>query len=245
MRISVELVPRSRETLLDDLEVVRSDERVGMVNVPDLTGRRISSLEAARLLSPRSDLPIMPHIRAMDHEVERVEEIVECLEESDTGRVLVVRGDPPKNAERKVYDTTSAQLIAALKCVAPSLVVFAGFDPYRDFGKEMERVQAKRDAGASGFFTQPLFSLPAIEVLASQLSDDVVFWGLTPVHSRWSCSYWERQGVMFPVDFAPTREWNARFARKVLRWVEKEFSQHSAYLMPIKVSVAQYLNDVL
>lgn len=240
MIISLEIVPRSEATLLSD-----SRDTIGypvsMFNIPQLKRSDLGSLRAAALLKRVTPLPIVAHIRAFDYSLDEVDELCEQLTSLNLVGLLVVQGDPPEKGHPH-FGTTSVQLIQAIKKRLPGFAVFAAFDPYKNINTEFDRVREKMDVGADGFFTQPFFSLDAIKTVADHLHDGLVFWGLSPVQGEWSQRYWEKQGVVFPRDFTPTTEWNTSFAKQVLEWARKEGS--SLYLMPIKVSVADYLNNI-
>ena len=72
----------------------------------------------------------------------------------------------------------------------------------------------------------------------------LVYWGVTPVTSERSKSYWEmKNNVIFPKGFEATLEWSVDFAKKV-----KEFADvhgDNLYLMPIKGNLEGYLSGVL
>jgi len=56
-------------------------------------------------------------------------------------------------------------------------------------------------------------------------------------------AYWETTNrVVLPRYFRPTMEWNREFARDVLRFVKSNDS--NAYLMPIRVDLAEYLKGL-
>jgi methylenetetrahydrofolate reductase (NADPH) len=101
-------------------------------------------------------------------------------------------------------------------------------------------VAQKRAAGASGFFTQPLFDLRDVDRCAALLDDTTTFWGLSPVVSDRSQRYWQQVNrVQFPSEFVPTLHWNQRFALRFLSEIADRGG--NAYLMPIKVDIERYL----
>jgi methylenetetrahydrofolate reductase (NADPH) len=212
-----------------------------MFNVPQLLRYDLGSLKSALLLKRFVPLPVVIHIRAMDYSLDEVDELYARCVATGVEGVLVVQGDAPIGNQPH-FGTTSIQLIEALKKHAPPFAVFAAFDPYKNLEAELQRAQAKRDVGVDGFFTQPFFSVVHMSRIASELCGDIVFWGLTPVQSTWSHSYWQRQNVIFPQGFRPTQDWNNWFVRQALDFVAR--NDFNAYLMPIKVPVATYLNYV-
>ena len=83
-----------------------------------------------------------------------------------------------------------------------------------------------------------------LEIYADMLEGQNVYWGVTPVLSERSQSYWElKNNVIFPRGFAPTLEWSIEFSKKV-----KDFAINrgdNLYLMPIKSNLEEYLAGVL
>jgi len=58
----------------------------------------------------------------------------------------------------------------------------ASLDPYRDRARDvLQDIAEKREAGATGFFTQPFFDLRFMEIWSDQLDGCDVYWGLSPV----------------------------------------------------------------
>jgi methylenetetrahydrofolate reductase (NADPH) len=244
--VSIELVPRSAASLAADLQLMR--ERLPsarMVNIPDLLGFELRSWEAceqARRVVPRA----VPHLRAMDFDLDRrLAVLIETLRKADLPEVLIVQGDPPQDLHRQVFPTKSSELIRALKAASPHTTVYAAVDPYRaSFRVEMEHVEAKRDAGADGFFTQPFFDLRLMDVWAEVLAGQEVYWGVSPVLSERTRRYWQtKNNAFFPAAFAPTLEWNRRFAADCLAWVRERGA--SIYYMPIRADIAEYLGGIL
>jgi methylenetetrahydrofolate reductase (NADPH) len=123
--------------------------------------------------------------------------------------------------------------------------VYAGFDPYRSGVRdELTYLQAKREAGADGFFSQPFFDLRLLDVWAELLAGDRVFWGVSPVLSPRTRSYWETKNrAFFPADFAPTLDWNRDFAARALSWARA--AEANLYFMPIRVDLETWLGGIL
>ena len=126
----------------------------------------------------------------------------------------------------------------------PEITVYAGIDQYRSSMKEEEyRIRRKQLAGAKGFFTQPFFDMRYLEMYADLLDGLDIYWGVSPVLSERSVSYWRnKNNVIFPKDFEPTLEWNIEFASKVIDFARKH--NHNVYLMPIKAKIMPYLEGV-
>ncbi|MGI8748333.1 MAG: methylenetetrahydrofolate reductase, partial [Deinococcus sp.] len=159
--------------------------------------------------------------------------------------VLVIEGDPPPDMSRRSYPVSSLDLIRRFRRELPGVRVWAGLDPYRQsFARERDYAEQKLEAGACGFFTQPFFDRRLLELWAELLPTREVFWGATTVTSERTLSYWQhRNKAVFPRGFAPTLEWNRAFAAELLAFA-REAGGH-AYFMPVRASVAQYLDGVL
>lgn len=245
MRISLELVPRDEAALLRDAVLLREKfPSVGQLNVPDLLRFPLRSWEACAITHAHFPVSI-PHIRAIDMPPDGPLKDIESIIEKGIDQVLVVSGDPPQEMGRRVYPTTAVNLIRRLKREWPRLRIYAAYDPYRQgLQAESDYAASKLDAGADGFFTQPFFDIRLLAIHAEILADQTVFWGVTPVTTDKSRSYWAATNhAVFPREFAPSLEWNQKFARRVL-----EFSRDSGghvYLMPIRVDLERYLTGVL
>ena len=156
-----------------------------------------------------------------------------------------MQGDPPQDLHHPVFPTKSVELIRALKAALPDATVYAAVDPYRaSFRAEMEHVAAKIEAGADGFFTQPFFDLRLMDVWAEVLAGQEVYWGVSPVLSERTQRYWQtKNNAFFPASFAPTLEWNRRFAAECLAWVRARGAH--IYYMPIRTDIAAYLEGIV
>ena len=160
--------------------------------------------------------------------------MLEAILAAGLGEVLVIRGDPPHDMSHRTYPSGSEDIIRRFKRRLPSLRVYAAFDPYRlGFRDEMTGVQRKLDAGADGFFTQPILDVRLLEICAELLRGHCVFWGIAPVVGERSKAYWETTNrVIFPTGFSPTLE--------MIRDLGG-----NAYFMPIRVNLTQYLTGLL
>ena len=111
--------------------------------------------------------------------------------------------------------------------------------------QEITYCSQKQQAGADGFFTQPLFDLRLLDMYAEQLEGSEVFWGLCPVVGDRSRNYWtKRNHVLFPKGFQAELQWNRHFTIEVLEYVQKHQAGH-VYFMPIKVPVIDYLGGII
>ena len=245
-RVSIELVPRSEEALREELQLLKENlVGVNVINIPDLLRYDLRSWQGARIA--REFYPeVMPHIRAMDIDLDAPLPMADFLRANDIREVLVIEGDPPQDMAHTVYPTVSTDVIRKFRSELPDVRVYAGIDQYRgSMRKELYRIRRKMQAGAAGFFTQPFFDLRYLEMYADMLDGLVpdVYWGVSPVLSRRSQSYWElKNNVVFPKEFEPTLDWSAEFARRV--WEFADQRDESLYLMPIKTNLIEYLSRV-
>ena len=171
MRISVELVPRSEAEVYADACLVHAAmPEVNAFNIPDLMRFPLRSWDACAVASKILPASI-PHIRAIDIPPVGDLPMAEAILASGLSEVLVIRGDPPRDLSQQTYPNTSDDIIRRFKRHHPKLKVFAAFDPYRQsFRDELDAVARKVDAGADGFFTQPIFDLRLLEVWAEMLT---------------------------------------------------------------------------
>ncbi|WP_295632656.1 methylenetetrahydrofolate reductase [uncultured Mitsuokella sp.] len=243
--ISVELVPRDEDSLRQELSLLaKFKDKVDVVNIPDLLRFPIRSWQGAAI-AQESFPASMPHIRAMDVDLDKELTMKAYLREHNIREVLVIEGDPPQDMMHEVYPTNSVDVIWKFRKEMPEVKVYAGIDQYRgSMAQELYRIKRKLQAGAAGFFTQPFFDMRYLEVYADMLQGLEVYWGVSPVMSARSQSYWERKNnVVFPHAFEPTLEWSVDFAKKVMAYAERE--KANVYLMPIKTNLEAYLAGVL
>lgn len=243
-RISVELVPRDEESLRQELALLQQYQgKVDVINIPDLLRFSLRSWQGSAI-AKESFQASMPHIRAMDIDLEKELPMKDFLREHDIREVLVIEGDPPQDMMHEVYPTNSVDVIWKFRKEMPEVKVYAGIDQYRgSMAQELYRVKRKIQAGAAGFFTQPFFDMRYLSVYADMLQGLEVYWGVSPVMSARSQSYWERKNkVVFPHAFQPTLAWSIDFAKQVMSFAEREHA--NVYLMPIKTNLEAYLAGV-
>ncbi len=244
-KLSIELVPRDPEVLQKEMELVRHHfPTIDTINFPDLLKFPLRSWDAcdqASQLFPKT----IPHLRAIDFDLSEPFPLVESFREKGIDSVLVIAGDQPQDMSRRVYRTSSVELIRALKAEMPELKVYAGIDPYRSGIKtELDYIKRKIDAGAEGFFTQPFFDLRLMEIFYDLLPEVEIFWGISPVMSVRSKDYWDNlNNAIFPPDFEPTLEWNREFAKEAINFCKDNGS--NIYFMPIRVDLVKYLQGLL
>ena len=246
-RVSVELVPRSEETLREELQLLKENtgKGVDVINVPDLLRYDVRSWQGASIAQPFFS-SVMPHIRAMDINLDAPLPMADYLREHAIREVLVIEGDPPQDMSHIVYPTVSTDVIRKFREEMPEVRVYAGIDQYRgSMRKELYRIRRKQQAGAAGFFTQSFFDMRYLEMYADMLEDlsSDIYWGVSPIMSSRSKSYWElKNNVVFPKRFEPTLEWSIDFSKRVWEFADKQGD--SIYLMPIKTNLLAYLKGV-
>ncbi|AOW47282.1 methylenetetrahydrofolate reductase [Acetobacter ascendens] len=241
-RLSVELIPRSAEALAADVATVKAHfPAADTLNIPDLMRFPLRSWDAAALVRPQFG-NVIPHIRAIDIAPDAP---LPGADQPGLEEILVVHGDPPADLSHRTYPNSTESIIRRYRREAPHLKVYAAFDPYRRAPwKELEDVARKKEAGAIGFFTQPVFDLKLFDLCREWMQGECVFWGLSPVIGPKSRSYWETTNhIVFPRDFSPTLEANIQFAQTVLKELAQE--KGKAYLMPVRIKLEQYLPALL
>ena len=246
-RISVELVPRDEESLREQLAIAKkAASRADVINIPDLLRLPVRSWEGAAIAQEYFPA-VMPHIRAMDIDLAQELPMKDYLRAHDIREVLVIQGDPPQDMRHKVYPTTTVDVLRKFHEEMPEVKTYAGIDQYRgSMSKEHYRIERKLQAGAAGFFTQPFFDLRFVGMYADifeSLGVSDVYWGVSPVLSDRSQSYWERKNkVVFPKAFEPTLDWSIQFTRDVMQLADEHDA--SLYVMPIKTDLEAYLEGV-
>ncbi len=241
----MELVPRNEDELREDLKITRDCVRgVDVINIPDLLRLDIRSWEGAAIAQEYFSA-VIPHIRAIDVDLTKPLSMRPELRRSGITEVLVIEGDPPQDMNHKFYPTVTTDVIQKFHQEMPEVKVYAGIDQYRgSMRQELYRIQRKLQAGAVGFFTQPFFDMRLMEMYADMLDGQNVYWGVSPVMSERSQSYWElKNNVVFPKDFKPTLDWSIEFSKRALEFVNKRGA--NLYLMPIKSNLKAYLQGVL
>lgn len=233
--ISVELVPRSKEEVLADAALVATYSEVTHINIPDMEKFALRSVEAIRVIKERfgDRFVYVPHIRAIAPTL---------VPESFPGDIaLIVQGDIPQQFDPKHIVYAAAHI----KKIPDGLRVMAGIDPYRSSLKhEQELIRTKIAAGATGFFTQPFFSLEHIRYWDTILPKECeIFYGISPITTEASLVYWkDKNHVVFPNNFSLSVTRQVVFARRVIRWAKAH--GRSVYLMPIRIPLEFYLSKV-
>ena len=243
--ISIELVPRNRLEIQSQIqEISNLFPEITTLNIPDLLRFPIRSWEACQL-GMHNFAELIPHLRSVDFNLGERFELTDEFIKSKITSVLVITGDKPQDMSRKVFRNTSLELIRVLKKEMPHLKVYAGIDPYRSsLSKEMDYIKDKLEAGVDGFFTQPFFDLRLLDIYMEHLEGLCVYWGICPVTSDKSKSYWESKNeAMFPRTFDLSYLGNVELGRIILNKARENKS--NVYFMPIRIEPIQYLKDVI
>jgi len=236
--ISLELVPRSSESLLEEAGIAAEYPRITHINIPDITRFPIRSVQAVSLIEERfgDRFIYVPHVRASHPTT--------CSCTFPSGRALVVQGDEDGMICKPWTSMGYIQTLSRYVDVAATL------DPYRgSVERELRNLAEKYVAGARGFFTQPFFSLEQVQFWETLLPRHYeIFYGVSPVTTESSVNYWkEKNHAVFPTHFPLSLSAQATFARRVIRFVSKRhstFSYRAVYLMPIRIPVGEYLEKI-
>ncbi len=243
--VSIELVPRTEKALREELQLVKDQfPAIERINIPDILRFDMRSWTGCEIASEFFSKTI-PHLRAIDFDPDAPLKIIDKLTCESVEAVLIVNGDPPQDMSHRVYRTNCLEMIRRLKRELPQIKVYAGLDQYRSgIKEEIDYVRAKHDAGAEAFFTQPFFDLRLMEIYQGLLKGYNVYWGVSPVLTLNSQSYWEnRNNAIFPPDFEPTMEWNREFARKTMEFARANGG--NVYFMPIRTDIKAYLDGII
>lgn len=241
-RLAVELVPRSTQAIVEEANTVHTLFPVAdTINIPDLLRFPLRSWNAAQLIRPLYQ-HIIPHIRAVDIDPEAP---LPCIDDPHLKEILIIHGDTFPDLSHITYPNSTETIIRRYKREAPHLRIYAAFDPYRRAPwQELEDIARKKEAGACGFFTQPIFDFRLFDLCRDWLRNECVFWGISPVIGPRSRAYWETTNhIVFPSDFSYTLESNIAFARTILQELAQEAG--CAYLMPVRVKLEHYLPPLL
>ena len=230
-KVSLELIPRSYDSLLAEACTAATYKEITHINIPELKRFPISSTEAALFLKSEfgSRFQYLPHIIGNE---------LKNGQRKYPGNCLLVSGDDVSDVS--LADRETPRLVRLIEGAC-----YVALDQYR--GKQLDEVEylnEKIKRGASGVFTQPYFALRDVvhwnKILSPALD---VFYGVSPVTNERSKAYWEiKNKAVFPKDFSLSIEKNVDFAIEVILWAEEE--ARGVYLMPIRVSVEEYLAGI-
>ena len=197
---AVELDPPEGADVSKFMDGARELQRLGadVITVADCPVARVrmdSSLMACKL---RRELGInaLPHLTCRDRNLNATQALLLGLCAEGVGNVLVITGDPVPAASRdevkSVYNFNSRKLIRYLEGLNETVLptpfrVFAALNVnVRNFGVQLDLARQKEEAGACGFFTQPVLSEQGLENLmrAREVLEGKLLGGILPIVSR-------------------------------------------------------------
>lgn len=242
MSISLELVPRERESFVSEVRWAKEHiSAITHINIPDLTRLETRSWEASQWVE--GYYPVIIHVRACDVEPQKIETFYRTLKSYGISEILVIQGDQEKENTKK--GMSSVEMLSALRQIDPSLQLYGAIDPYRQsLREEMKYVEQKIKAGAKAFLTQPFFEKGILEKYMAHCQGLSVWWGVSPILTEKSLAYWrEKNRVPIGDGYDLSLEGNIAWARFVLERV-MEYPEYALYLMPIRVDISSYLSPL-
>ena len=206
--VSVELSPPmgiNPEKVIEGVKLLKKGG-VDFVNIPDgpRAVPRMSPIATAKLVHDATDMETIIHYCCRDRNLLGMQ--MDLLGSSALGlnNLMLITGDPPKvgtvQAASPVFDVDSIGLInlvsrlnggrglagTDLKCQT-KFVIGAGCNPGAvDIEEEVRRFEAKINAGANFFFSQPVYLPELLDrflEMTEQYSDIPVFVGILPLAS--------------------------------------------------------------
>lgn len=168
-----------------------------VLTVPDspLARTRADSFLMAARLHRETGLPVLPHLTCRDKNGISIQSSLLAASIEGISDVLLITGDPlppTYNRGESVFAFNSETLLKYISdqnqtafSSAPFCLSAALNTNARNFGAELDRAKRKREAGASYFLTQAIFSDESIErvAMASQTLKTPVIAGIMPVGS--------------------------------------------------------------
>lgn len=132
----------------------------------------------------REGISVLPHMTCRDRNLLSMQSVALSLRSLNAVGILAVTGDRIKQQGdyKAVYHMNS---VTAIKKLKETVNVFCAVNiAATNFAAEKEKAVRKRDAGAAGFFTQPVLSAEAFENLKELRQLGVkVYVGILPVVS--------------------------------------------------------------
>ncbi len=167
---------------------------ITVADCPVARARIDSSLMACKL---RRELGVnaLPHLTCRDRNLNATQALLLGLCAEGIDKVLVITGDPVPAASRdevkSVYNFNSRKLIKYVDGLNQTVLptpfrIFAALNVnVRNFGVQLELARQKEEAGALGFFTQPVLSEEGLENLmrARETLQGKLLGGVLPIVS--------------------------------------------------------------
>ncbi|MBQ8732370.1 MAG: bifunctional homocysteine S-methyltransferase/methylenetetrahydrofolate reductase [Oscillospiraceae bacterium] len=183
-------------------EIVRVGADIITVADCPIARARMDSSMVAALYRTRYGIDMMPHLTCRDRNINATKALLFGLSYAGIENVLTVTGDPIPTCERDevkgVYNFHSAMLA---RYIADLNETEFRERPFRisaalginavNFEAELRRAVKKEAAGASVFFTQPIYTPQAIQRLkmASEVLSSPILCGLMPLVSYRNASF--------------------------------------------------------
>lgn len=217
--IAVELDPPEDADVSRFMEGARRLTEAGadtitIADCPIARPRVDASMLAAKLHRELGIDPI-PHMTCRDRNINATRALLLGLSIEEVRNVLVVTGDPVPNTERdsvksvfSFHSVILADYIRSLgeqNTVAPFRVFGALNVNAANFDAELKKALRKRDAGVTGFLTQPVMTERAFENLARahrKMPDMAILGGVIPVISERNALFMNNEvaGIEVPQD---------------------------------------------
>lgn len=235
--ISFELVPRNIESINKQIECIESLKFIDSINVPDLKNLSIRSWD----VTVNKKYNFIPHIRAVDFNLKE-NKLFELIESKNLKSLLIISGESRYN--ENPFNTSSIDIITAIKDKYPDIIVSAGFDQYRGSLKnEEQHIKDKLSAGADYLMSQPFFDKNLLNIYLDIIPSEKLFIGISPVVTEKSKAYWENiNNVVFPKKFNLSYDWNIDYANNILE-LSKNLNSN-IYFMPIVIDLEKYFGEI-
>ena len=197
---AVELDPPDGADVSRFMAGARELQRLGadLITVADcpVARARIDSSLMACKLHRELGVNVLPHMTCRDRNLNATQALLLGLCAEGIGNVLVITGDPIPAASRdevkSVYNFNSRKLIRYIEGLNRSVLptpfrIFAALNVnVRNFSVQLDLARQKEEAGAVGFFTQPVLSEQGLENLmrAREELHGKLLGGILPIVSR-------------------------------------------------------------
>ena len=264
--VSVEVNPPpglSLDKALAGAKLLR-DGGVDVINVADgpRASARMGNLALCLRIQEELGMPALMHVTTRDRNILGM--VAHLLAAHDLGvrNLVIITGDPPKMGDfpdaTPVYDIDSIGLLRLVRGLnhgfdpggkpmggATSFLMATGAEPAaKDYGRELERLRAKIDAGAEVIMTQPVYDPAVLERFLGDTRDlgVPILVGLLPLASYRNAEFLHNEvpGMQIPEHIrdrmrkaggGPTgRAEGVRIAREMLDAVRDRVQ--GAYIMP-------------
>lgn len=237
--ISLELVPRDKESLIQEAKECLGLWGVDRINIPDIRRLPYRSFDAASDLLD-ANIQVIPHIRTQDRSLDIQVQMIANLVQKGLKEVLLVSGDVIPNEIQS--ECSPIALCKVLKQEFPQLLVYGALDPYRQsMRKELDYSLEKLASGMDALLSQPFFDQNLLEFWGRFFTPGQLWAGVAPVNSLKSQEYWEKiNQVPFstPLDYSLLG--SAKLGKELVQLAES--MGHRTYLMPIRMRALDYIN---